>query len=564
MRAKIAWAKVTTGLSGPLLVISSLGVHAAPPVVPGAGTILQEAEPVPPPAPSSNSTGLFIQSNQGPEVPQSAPFEVKKIHISGNTVFDEPTLHALVAGSEGKDLTLPQLHEVTARISDYYHSHGYPLTRAIVPAQTIRDGMVSITVIEARYDTISIENHSSVRDSLVRATLSPLQAGQLITQTSLDHALLLLSDIPGMLTSATLKPGGSVGTSNLLVDTAKGPWVTGTAALDDYGNRYTGDARLGGTVNLIDPLHQADVLSANALTAGSGMSYGRLGYEALLNGLGTRAGAAYSALHYTLGDSLEALDGHGTARVGSLWVKQPLVRTTNVNLYGQVQFDHKELHDDLNASEIHTDRHLNEWTASLAGDCRDRLFGGGVNSWNVAGTAGQLGFDDAGAQSADAATARTRGRFSRWSASLDRVQSLGPRGALYVAISAQWASANLDASEKLVAGGPYGVRAYGTGALSGDSGYVGTVEYRRDLGAAAAGRWQAIAFVDSEHLTVNRNTWTPEINTARLSGAGVGLNFTAGARWYATIDLAAPFGSTPALVGATKSAQLWSQIGLNF
>lgn len=555
--------KAVPGLMVALLVLSG-AARAAPPVVPGAGTIIHEAEPVTPPAPSSSGTGLSIESPQSQQPATGAPFAVKTLRITGNTVFEAATLHALVADAEGQELTLSRLHELTTRISDYYHAHGYPLARAIIPAQTVHDGLVSIEVIEARYDSVELDNHSRVRNGLLHATLAPLQSGQLIAQAPLDHVLLLLSDVPGALTTATLKPGDTVGTSALAVQSTAGPAITGDVALDNYGSRYTGNARFGGTVNLIDPLHLGDVLSASALTSGHGMNYGRLGYELLLDGAGLRAGAAYSGLHYELGDSLAALDGTGSAQVASVWARQPLMRTPTVNVYGQIQFDHKRLDDELGASDIRTDRHLNNWTASLAGDWRDAWLTGAVNSWTVAGSAGQVVFDNASAQLTDAATARTQGRFAKGSASVDRLQNLGPQDALNLALSAQWSSANLDESEKLVGGGPYSVRAYDVDALSGDVGYLGSLEYRHILAEAAGGQWQTVAFVDSEHLTANKSPWTAGAHSATFSGAGIGLNFTARARWYVKGFLAVPFGPTPELIGANKSARVWAELGWNF
>jgi hemolysin activation/secretion protein len=144
-----------------------LEVHAAEPVVPGAGSILQQTQPVMPPAPSATGTGLAIEQPEGGTLPPSAPFLVKAIQLSGNAAFDTPTLHALIAEAEGKSLTLPQLGRVAARITDYYHSHGYPLGRAIIPAQTIKDGRVRIVIIEARYGQIALDNRSRVVDPLL-------------------------------------------------------------------------------------------------------------------------------------------------------------------------------------------------------------------------------------------------------------------------------------------------------------------------------------------------------------------------------------------------------------
>jgi hemolysin activation/secretion protein len=152
-----------------LLTAFPLAAQAARPMIPGAGDILQQIEPLNLPAFSSSGTGLTIERADGAKLPPSAPFLVKSIQITGNThtLFDTPTLHTLVADAEGKSLSLSQLGELAVRITSYYQSHGYPLTRAIIPAQTIAAGMVRIEIIEARYGQISLDNRSRVKDALL-------------------------------------------------------------------------------------------------------------------------------------------------------------------------------------------------------------------------------------------------------------------------------------------------------------------------------------------------------------------------------------------------------------
>ncbi len=540
-----------------LPALTLLATFAQAQQVPNAGTILQQTQTPKPPAPSPSGTGLTIQQNNGSSLPPSAPFPVKTIQIDGNTLFDTATLHALVANMEGTSLTLTQLGETADRVTAYYHDHGYPLSRAIIPAQTIKDGVVRLMVIEARYGQIKLDNHSRTEDALLLSTLSTLQSGQPIAQAALDHSLLLVSDIPGLDNSATLQPGAEVGTSDLLIATTTPQTVNGSASADNYGNRYTGTARLGGNLNVFGPLQHGDVLSVNVMTTGSDMDYGRLAYDTLLNGTGTRLGASYTALHYTLGDTLSALGGHGTADVASVWLKQPWIRTRDSNLYGQIEYDHKQLDDDIDSTDIQTNRHLDNWTASLFGDRRDAS---GVNSWNVALIEGRLDFDNAAAQLADAGTAKIAGSFALWTANANRTQIINQDNSLYLAFSGQWTNANLDSSQKMVAGGPYTVRAYDMGAVSGDSGYLGNIELRHELGALWSGQSQAILFADSEHVTINRTTWAAGANDANLSGAGVGFNWFGPDQWTVKATVAAPIGSTPELIGSNRSVHAWIEI----
>jgi hemolysin activation/secretion protein len=313
-------------------------------------------------------------------------------------------------------------------------------------------------------------------------------------------------------------------------------------------------------VNFVNPLHQGDILSVNALSTGSGMNYGRIRYDSLLNGHGTRMGGSYSALRYVLGDTFASLDGHGTARMGSLWTRQPLVRSPDINLYGQIQYDRKQLRDHIDTFGIRTDRQLHNWTASVSGDRRDTFLPGGINAWNIGWTSGRVDFDDADAQLSDAATASTQGRFSKWTAYLVRLQNLSPTYSLYLAFSGQWANTNLDASEKMVAGGPYTVRAYDVGAVSGDEGYLGSAEIRVDLGVVGRGRYQFVSFIEAQHVTVNKHVWVAGTNEATLKGAGVGLDWIWSGQWTAKAYIAAPIRRPPELVTSTASVRAWFEI----
>ena len=130
----------------------SMASISAAQVAPNSGTILQQVQPIKPPAPAANDTELKIErASPTKNLPESAPFPVNSIRIVGNSSIDTTILHALIVDAEHKDLTLSDLSELATRITRYYQSKNYPLTRAIIPAQTIQSGVVTIEVIEAHY-----------------------------------------------------------------------------------------------------------------------------------------------------------------------------------------------------------------------------------------------------------------------------------------------------------------------------------------------------------------------------------------------------------------------------
>lgn len=538
--------------------------HAA--TTPDAGTILQQTQPARPAESGTPAPSLTIEApGAPPSASTSAAFEVQRIQIVGNTAFDGPTLHAQIADSEGLALTLAQLDALAARLTAYYHRHGYPLARAIIPPQTIDAGTVRIDIIEARYGKINLDNSSRVDDPLLAATLAPLRSGQLVTRADLDHGLLLLNDIPGVVVNATLSPGAAVGTSDLNIRITPGRALNSRLTLDNYGNRYIGHARVSGQLDANNLLHRGDLLNLTGLTAGPRLGYARLAYHTLVQGQGTRLGGAYSALDYSLGDTLAALDANGTAQVGSLWLSHPFVRRPRANLYGQIQYQHTQLRDHIDSVGLANDRNTRDWGLHLHGDSTDtHLLSGGTNTFSVRYLFGQLNFDDRNTATTDAATAHTQGHFSKWNVELSRTQRIGPQDSVHVSWSAQHANNNLDSSAKLSLGGPHSVRAYALGTLAGDSGMLTTLEWRHALTPAGYGQWHTLLFLDSGRVTINKNPWTTGDNRATLNGGGVGLDWSGPHHWSANIALATPLGHTPDLAGTTDSTRAWVHVGKGF
>ena len=526
-------------------------------VIPNSGELLQQTTRPTLPKPSSN-TGLTINTPAAQQLPTSDPFLVRHIEISGNTLLASAELRSLVQPSEGKMLNLAILEELAALITRRYQDHGYLLSRAYIPPQTLSDGSVRIVVLEARYGAVAVSNTSRVSDALLRSYLRPLAPGSPVVEDTLQRSLLLLSDVPGAVVNSTLAPGADPGTTDLQLSATPGAPDSGTFGLDNAGNRYTGRERLSAAVNVDDPLRRGDVLSLNAMTTGPDLSYGRVGYQALLeNGEGTTVGGGLSGLYYHLGNGLSDLHAHGTAEVETLTLMQPLIRSIAGNLFAQFAFDAKQLRDETDASDIHTDRHTDALTMTLAGDRRDSL---GISNMNLGVSVGHLGFDNEAAELANSSTARTGGTYAKYTLSLARLQTLSESNSLYVAVNGQAADKNLDSSEQFFLGGPNSVRAYDVGTIGGALGALVSAELRHNLGVSSYGTWQTSLFADSGVVRIYKNVFDAGDNSAALSGVGIGLNWAAGNGWTAALGVAKPIGAVPVLVGDAASSRVWLEL----
>ena len=528
---------------------------------PSAGSQLQQIPPVPVPQREAPKVELapVAAPLQGSE---SARILVKSLTVTGAKVYSEAELLTITGFKPGSELSLADLRGMASRITDHYHRNGYFVAQAYLPAQEIKDGAVTIAVIDGRYGKVSVNNQTNLSNDLANDRLAGLNSGDPIASAPLESRLLLLSDLPGVKVKATLVPGASAGASDLIVDLTPGRRVSGSVDADNAGNYYTGANRVGATVNLNNPTGRGDVATLRALTSGSGLNYARASYQTQF-GRAT-AGVAYSWLGYKLGREFESLGANGTAKVASIYGSYPLIRSRNSNLSAGLAYDAKKFQDKVDSTGAITDKKAQVLTASLYGDQRDNFGGGGLSGYSLALSTGKIDIQTPAARSFDAATAQSNGSFNKLGFSALRLQGLTESLSFYASVNGQIASKNLDSSEKMSLGGMYAVRAYPQGEASGDQGYVLNLEARWALpkfSTQLPGQLQLIGFVDTGSVTINKNPWPPETgpNRRTLSGAGVGLTWSETNNFVVRTYYAHKLGNEASTSAPDRSGRFWIQ-----
>lgn len=529
--------------------------------LPSAGGQIQQI----PPSPIPQKAAPDIRIEQGSVMPSVAGSDkvkvlVKSLRVTGQTIYSEAELIAIAGFSPGGERTLSDLRAMAAKIAGHYRKNGYFVAQAYLPAQSISDGVVTITVVEGRYDNVTLRNQSSLSNDRVKGSLDGLNRGETITIAPLEHSLLLLSDVPGVNVKSTLTPGASVGTSDLIIDVTPGRLVTGSIEADNAGNRYTGANRLGATVNINNPSGYGDVVSLRALTSDAGLHYGRAAYQVPF-GKAT-AGIAYSALEYRLGREFASLQAHGTAKIASIYGSYPLIRLRHSNLYALLSFDSKTFEDKIDSTSTTTDKKARVLMASLLGNQRDHIGGGGLSSYSLTASFGDIDIITPVARAADAATARTQGHFEKLGFNAARLQSVTETLSLYAAINGQIASKNLDISEKIGLGGAYAVRSYPVGEAYADEGYIVNLEARLlmpKFSERQLGQVHLIAFADNGTVTINKTPWAEGKNRRTLSGAGVGVTWEDYNNFALRAYYAHKLGNARATSAPDSSGRLWVQ-----
>lgn len=520
---------------------------------PDAGNILKNTQESEIKEPSALPPGITVkEDSEQPPAADRQTVNVTRFSITGQDLFSEAELTALLGDSTGKELTLAELTERAGRITKYFRDHGYLVARAFIPPQESKDGTITIEVVVGKYGHIEILNHSRLDTSYLQAVVSPLKSSGYICRDKLERVLLLVSDTSGIALKSTLAPGKEPGTADLILEVTDTAGVTGQVYSDNWGNRFTGDSRGGLNVTLNNPGKIGDSLTLDGLYgSGSGLRNWSAAYSLPTSSDGGRFGISYSRVSYLLGKDYAYLNASGMAKTTSLYETYPLLRSREANLNIRLSYDHKELSDQTDSSD--SQKQSNSVSLSLNGDRLDRA-GDGVSGFDLTVTGGHLTLDSADARTFDT-EAQTAGSYTKGTLSLFRQKYLNPRLSYSLSLNGQLASKNLDSSEKLFLGGASGVRAYPQGEAAGDNGYFFTGELRWNMPTP---RLQLAAFFDNGHVTVNKSSWNGSgENDRTLSGAGLGVILGRPGDYTLRLDYAWKLGSESAQSDTDKNGRFW-------
>src|SRR5437588_7008700 len=158
---------------------------AQPPAQPRAGDILGPPAPGPCPLASSN-----------------LQFTLTGVEFTG---IMDPALAGAYAGLIGRQIPVSAICEIRDRATAILFARGL-LARVEIPQQTIMGGRVSFTVIEAFVAAVQVRGNAGPAEEKVEDYVEQLRGLRPFNINQAQRYLLLASDIPGVVISATLRP----------------------------------------------------------------------------------------------------------------------------------------------------------------------------------------------------------------------------------------------------------------------------------------------------------------------------------------------------------------------
>ena len=463
------------GLALSALFLSGLAGVAFAQTLPNAGSILQDARQQGDRPPPSNTAPIEVPPRDKPAQAAQAGdvrVQVTGFHFVGNHKLTTAMLEAIVAQWSGRSLSYGELIQVVEAVEARYKEAGYFLAQAYLPPQKIHDGVIEIAVTETQLAKTRLEGESRVRPEVLYRYLDRIPKGEALLLPVLERQVLLVNELAGNSSSLDLQAGDVAGTTDVVLVQHTERAIDASVNVNNYGAPSTGQNRLALNLDANSPFGYGERVSANVLGSdSSGLFSYSLRTDVPFGAAGWRLTANASRSQYSLGGSFSSLQASGTANSLRLGASYPLVRSRLLSLKLALEADQNQLEDTYQSTGMDLTKQSSGLTATLALDRTDASAGNGSTHAEISLRGGTMNLGSAAlAQDAPPTGPGVNGAFSKLNIAAQRTHAISSVLSLQFQLTAQFASGNLDSSEKMSMGGAGIMPGYPSGVVTGDSG----------------------------------------------------------------------------------------------
>ena len=469
-----------------------------------------------------------------PEVPEAKSYKpskdlkkirfiLKKIVVKGSTVYSHNAFRRWQKRFIDKKVSLALIYRFAEKITAKYRNDGYLLSRAIVVPQNIKNGVVTIQIVEGYIGNLKIRGPVKGSKMFLKSYGKALLRSSPLKAKDLERYLLLIDDLPGVSVESVLVPSKNEPGASELILTLKHKDMDSNAGIDNRGTKFNGPIQMRGATNansvmgFYDRLGIQGVLTSNPDELLFFNGFG----EMPVSSEGTKLFISGSFSKSKPGSTLKQFKVEGNSNTFTVRASHPFIRSRGKNLKGYLGFTSRNSKTDLLNENI-TDDRLRILKLGMAYDFVDRLRG--VNLFSLGLSKGMNIMDASGPGSLKLSRADGRSDFTKLSGDILRLQELGPGWSLLTGVGWQYAFDSLLSSEEFGLGGPQYVRAYDPSEVTGDHG----IAFKLELQKGVKTNWNYLKSLQSylyfDHGTVAlRNTTAVQDSSSSLTAVGLGM-----------------------------------------
>lgn len=466
-------------------------------------------------------------ASAGPVVERGAAFYVSEIQADASEILSVEEIRGVLAKYEGRTVDFAQLEAAVVELNELYTRKNYLTARAVLPPQTIERGVVKVRLVEGHVGAVSVAGNYFTADSFILDRVA-LQPGQLVRLDSIEAAINDFNAVNDVKLLAELKPGQAFGTTDVVLKVEEPAREQMALFVDSGGRAESGLLRSGLTVTLNSLTGRRDLLTLSRLES-EGSSAKTFAFELPFDRKGTRFRMGYdvSDLKVIAGD-YKTLDISGDSADLYASVTSPLVVTPALKVSRLAEVHAKE-------SGSYIAESLNYTTTDV------KSVGFGLSAQATASRSawqGEVNLAGGTAESIDYRDLKTVREFLRGSANFTWERLLKERYPFTFRLAAQWGNKMLPSTEQFSLGGMSTVRGYPEGVLTGDKGYLVSMEQAIPL----VGQVKGFIFVDHGGAFPFKGNDVPVSPDDYLTSAGVGLTGNVTDRFSAKLVYGAAVG----------------------
>ncbi len=383
---------------------------------------------------------------------------VEKIITQVSAILTEEEIEEVVGKYERRTVSIQDLNEAVAEFNQLYHDKGYVTAQALLPHQTIEDGIVHITLVEGRIGEFFVAGNESTNAEFLTDRIG-LKSGDLFELKVLEEDILRLNLTHNIQLKGSLQAGSSYGTTDVVLNVHEPKNFNGQLFVDNAGRKETGFYRTGLTMTTHSLTGRRDQLNLNYLRS-KAVNSGSLSYDIPVRSQGERMSLSYSRSHAKIiSGPFETSDIEGRTILAGLEYRYPGQVSVARKTEFRGAFNYRissNLFDEVELTSTRYQTLTGGWNSHVTGTNYTRSIRYNVNR--------SFGEDIESFYKLD-------GQFA--------FQSVRDNGHHYsIRASGQWTSNELLlSSEQYGIGGMNTVRGFPEGVIAGDSGYLLSGEY---------------------------------------------------------------------------------------
>lgn len=438
---------------------------------------------------------------------QDAPSVVlRDVVIDPSEILSDGEIQSVTHRYIGRAVTADDIVQMVEEINELYQAKNIVTAKAILPAQTVADGLVRVRLVEGRIGRVLVEGNKDAVASYFTDRIR-LVPGELVRLDDISADVAYFNLVSEDQVAVQLMPGEQFGTTDCLLAVNEIPdqllsWV------DNHGRDGTGSIRTGFTAFLRHLHGCGDHLTFSLVWADETFACSA-SYRVPTGVKGARLtiGADKSDVRVmTNGFGNLGILGHSSAsHIEWSW---PINVEPKLSLWGSVRLQWRRSSSSLSGTTL-----FSSYARTAVAGLSAQWVEPGL-SWQ-GGCEYVYGMVEPGSGGSDSST------FRKFGVSFALQKALGDRYLLTIRGAFQAAQQQLPASDQFSVGGASSVRGYSEGGLVGDQGFFSSIE----LGAPIAEGHRGSVFVDYGGAFTSTGAAVPG-SPAQIVSVGLGLSGT--------------------------------------